>query len=1034
MTLTANQLDQKTISFMADINIDERSLTQDTLKLSLKGDHVLNLQRTLENIRHNGISITEHYNDANERYYLIKVPDKEKHVRIELFTNITDTNVSDYHATLSTTYNGSRITAKDAIYQYITIDGKVSYQNTPKDYEKTPTKITLLSNGVQVPNSYRELRDTANYEYTELRKFDDNLNLIQYDIQVEPLLNYKTEVEDYTILHHFQSTDISGDIHNTSKKGFTLDVHNQDNSKVKSIEISPDDTNYTVHDLPKYSSPNIENDYKVSVNSEDVEVDIDGYNLSISDLETSEEEGESEQSPESAEDGSEEKENETDSANEEEEVDTPKDELEDELSPESTDEIPKDVIDSEEPPSYEDYRAPQYPALSTQTMMGYSQRSLSALTQPENTHVGSITSMSWNVEGLHRNRVPQPVEYEEGYLSKTGEAVENDLNTYTVNVKTQGKKIEKKEPLDIVLVVDNSGSMAGPRWRDMKRDLTTFVTNATRENSTNPNAQVRFAVVNFATNILSGNTTYSNNAATIMSRIPATPSGGTNTQLGLREGEEILKNSTAANKMMIVITDGAPTYSYRARNATGEESLSNFNYNQRLGTGSSFLFGGYSVDGVNVSNHGQAVISEAKRIQNDHPSVPIITIGLDTAQGSSGASNAQMDNVLKKIASDPSYSFNTSNASSELQSVLEEITKITLNSIRSGQINDPIGGMFDLDLGSNNVFDASDYVLTASSPEKLNSVQVSYNNATRTIQLNGLNLGENDWVNISYKVKLRTDSPNFESNVFYPMNGTTTLKPTQGSSQLREYPVPEAKGYFVEFEKLDAKTNEKIEGAEFTLSGNNQTVTSIYQNGNVRFNNLRPGVYILKEKTAPTGYILDTKEYSLKLLDNGSYIVGDVIYSMPNNLYQFKNIPTTYQFEFKKVNDLNEGLSGAEFKLTNKEAATMTQNVTSNNVGQVIFNDLIPGKYTLTEVKAPSGYRKIDYKYEVEILIDGSIKIWSYETGEPVELSGEDITDFKVLNDTQELPNTGGLGTIWIFGLGIMIITYVLYKRRRSYK
>ena len=84
---------------------------------------------------------------------------------------------------------------------------------------------------------------------------------------------------------------------------------------------------------------------------------------------------------------------------------------------------------------------------------------------------------------------------------------------------------------------------------------------------------------------------------------------------------------------------------------------------------------------------------------------------------------------------------------------------------------------------------------------------------------------------------------------------------------------------------------------------------------------------------------------------------------------------TPGQFEITKLNeaDRTKKLNGATFALTDENGYTIYRS--SNSEGKVSFNDLAPGRYTLEEASAPTGYIKSNKKWNVTVFLDGSVKI-----------------------------------------------------------
>ncbi|WJP98498.1 SpaA isopeptide-forming pilin-related protein [Macrococcus bovicus] len=661
--------------------------------------------------------------------------------------------------------------------------------------------------------------------------------------------------------------------------------------------------------------------------------------------------------------------------------------------------------------------------------------------EPSPTQKWPYPNDSWDERGLYRNRVPQPVEYNESFQWKAAQPTSTP-NEYAIDLKTQGREYTKVVPLDIVFVIDNSQSMSTTnangvsRWRNMKQSVEKFIDQMTVSGNTN------IAIVNYASDIVS-NSSFSNNAATIKSNIPATyqtniarftGTGHTNTQIGINKGAAILKDSKNPNKVMIVLTDGAPTFSYKGETATDAENITSFNYNTRVGDGAVYPLSysyGYSTydyrytinNTVTITNHGQPTISEAKIIKKDNPTFNIFSIGLDTNKETDFASPDEMNKVLYNIASKDSNAFVTTDTAKDLPNILNNIAQRTVKSIDNGVVTDPIGPMYDLNLGSNNVFDPSDYVLTASDPALISNDKVVpvYDPSKRTITIPNLYLGKGEWININYKVKLRVTDDSFKENQWYPMNDRTTLRatPTTVDNDLRDYPIPEARAaspvYSFTFNKL-SDSNTSLGGATFELkdsTGKIMTQTSS-TNGLVKFDSLKKGTYTLTETAAPSNYSKDPKTYTVVIASNGDIKVDGVSYS-GTNVFKVINKKVLGSIEVIKhqSGDESKVLAGATFELRDS-AGTVIKIMTTGTDGKALFSALPLGTYSLVETKAPAGYQLKSTPVKVEVTSATKVVV-------------------KIANQSTAsvLPNTGGIGT-WLFTLfGLVMISVSLFIRKK---
>ncbi|GAB3056239.1 SpaA isopeptide-forming pilin-related protein [Salinicoccus sesuvii] len=645
----------------------------------------------------------------------------------------------------------------------------------------------------------------------------------------------------------------------------------------------------------------------------------------------------------------------------------------------------------------------------------------------------NIERMGWQEHDLYRNRTPQPIKYEEGYLQKCATPNGGD-HSYSINVSTQGSTTTTAQPLDIVMVLDNSGSMddryadGTTRWQRTRAGVVDFVKTMTEDNK-----NVRISIVSYSSDIISSSN-LTNDTSRILSAIPQkNPGGATFTQLGLMEGERMLSLSPSSNKKaMIVLTDGVPTYSYEGTSVStrwNPESIDSFNRRTIKGNGRDFQLGRERYGIYNsllsmffpttITDHGQPTISQARLIQERNPELEIYTVGIDLGNASSGdASAADIDNLLAKIASDPAYAYKSVNPAKGLPATLKDIQKkISIDSFNNGKIIDPIGEMYDLNLGFNKVFDDSDYTLTASSSEIKNAAKVSYNPTTRTLSVTGINLGKNDWLNLNYNVVLRTDDPNFKMDTWYAMNGRTTVVPTRTSTRVLDYPVPEAKAVPKKYDFIFTKINENdrpLAGAKFQLKNSEGSVTAMATSGNdgvVIFPQMSIGEYVLMETSAPEGYQPDGIKYKVTIERDGTYIINGKSHDAQS--FFVKNMPKLSKLKIINYTSSSEAkaLPGAVFELRALDGKVISTGLSDKN-GELTFSELRSGDYLLAMTKAPEGHSL---------------------NSEPVRitLNGQDVETVEIENTPQMLPETGGMGTIPFFAIGLFIVFFSLFSKNR---
>lgn len=168
-------------------------------------------------------------------------------------------------------------------------------------------------------------------------------------------------------------------------------------------------------------------------------------------------------------------------------------------------------------------------------------------------------------------------------LSKT--AVANADGTYTITLEsyTTGSVTTAAAPTDIVLVLDQSGSMAydfsgeststnsARRQYAMKNAVNRFI-EAVGDSYDASTADHRIAIVTFASSAstlrgwTSVNSTGEANLTSAINGLPASPSGATNVAAGMTQAQTLMGSgynyngaNTTRQKVVIVFTDGVPT-------------------------------------------------------------------------------------------------------------------------------------------------------------------------------------------------------------------------------------------------------------------------------------------------------------------------------------------------------------------------------------------------------------------------------------------------------------------------------------------
>lgn len=161
----------------------------------------------------------------------------------------------------------------------------------------------------------------------------------------------------------------------------------------------------------------------------------------------------------------------------------------------------------------------------------------------------------------------------------------------------------------------------------------------------------------------------------------------------------------------------------------------------------------------------------------------------------------------------------------------------------------------------------------------------------------------------------------------------------------------------LELSKLNTN-GDLVDGAVFNVTGENGfnrdvTVT----NGKIKLEKLRKGTYYIREKSSPTGYLLNTETYTAEVKPNQTTEQAIV------------NTEPTAEITVTKTNTNGDKVQGAKFQITANEdiynvAKTVKHHskgdvvatITTNSVGVAKKSDLPLGKYKIKEIEVPTGY------------------------------------------------------------------------------
>lgn len=196
----------------------------------------------------------------------------------------------------------------------------------------------------------------------------------------------------------------------------------------------------------------------------------------------------------------------------------------------------------------------------------------------------------------------------------------------------------------------------------------------------------------------------------------------------------------------------------------------------------------------NVENHGFPTLQLSQNVKN--LDTEVFNIGI-AVTGDTEVSNTTAKTLMANISSGAGYNYDLTNADKLPDAFNSIINSVYRDTISKGIVTDPMGEKVDLVVDE--TFNSNDYTISATrngvnAPDLLIGVTPKYDPTTRTITLEGLNLGLGEEVIFKYKVALRVDDETVQDNVYYFTNGETTLQPNPSAGKvLWNFPVPSVK-------------------------------------------------------------------------------------------------------------------------------------------------------------------------------------------------------------------------------------------------
>lgn len=379
---------------------------------------------------------------------------------------------------------------------------------------------------------------------------------------------------------------------------------------------------------------------------------------------------------------------------------------------------------------------------------------------------------------------------------------------FDVQLNVQGNTVDESQPMAIVLVLDYSGSMSS---NDRIGKMRTGVKNFLRDikdaglghlvsvgvvgYSNNPNGLFKVPV-----------DTVTNNETKIVDAMKNnSPNGLTHTQAGLYHGSEMLKSTKIADKKMILLTDGVPTVSSRATNATrlndADRTVVGTEFNRSSSVSSSgsstsvnLKSNAYTVPGtgLTIDTTWSSTTGEAVLIKKDEITLQALAIQIPSNQyDSTKANTLKQMNKWVSLESSGKPMLEEALTADEVTTYLEKQADAVIKSfstVLNGTITDPLGAQFSYVSGNNGQPVQPEASADNQAPQPIASID----SQERTVNVSGLTLGKNQTATIKYQVRINTEAEGFKADHWYQINGDTIFNAKEGTPAVK-FGVPSAK-------------------------------------------------------------------------------------------------------------------------------------------------------------------------------------------------------------------------------------------------
>lgn len=594
----------------------------------------------------------------------------------------------------------------------------------------------------------------------------------------------------------------------------------------------------------------------------------------------------------------------------------------------------------------------------------------------------------------------------------------NTPGLYDVYLNVKGNTQQNVKPVDIVLVVDMSGSMEFNRYNTnragaVRTGVKNFLTSIQNAGLGN---YVNVGLIGFSSpgyigdesgyiSVKLGKAGNASQQQAINGALSPRFQGGTYTQIGLRQGSAMLNADTSGNKkMMILLTDGVPTFSNKVINSewiNGTLYGTNFGSRRDEPSDTAQLRWPYTdSSGNTIYDTWPATLGEAKKAKDSGNEVH--ALGIQLADDRQYMTKEKIRQNMQLITNSPDL-YEDADSADAVEAYLNNQAKDIIknfNTVTDGTITDPIGTQFQYANNQATVTSVGKQTVPAS---ELPSAAIQDGQLT----VNHMNLGQDQEVQIHYQVRIKTEDGGFKPDFWYQMNGETLLTPKAGAAAV-DFGIPSGRApattVYVQKQwrqlsnqslpdTLNVTVQRKV--ADGSLDPNWQQTLVLKKADNWKASFTAPAY---NNQGQSFSYVVKSEDASG--IDLSSFI------SSQNMDQQTATLTLTnqqYGFQFQKKTtdgtDLSaDQLKAMQFNLTQYSDNSFQQASKTNAITSTDLQALAPGYYGIQEAAAPTGYQLDGTTYLFQLTSDGQ---WQYHG------TKDNVTSGSVINGQQTLNPVG---------------------------